>query len=77
VRHRPYRLPLPAFAAPAAAHLPVGIESSRSARALGTSGAITLPSSGRAPISAQLIEAAGAVAEALRWCAHPVEHRQE
>ena len=33
VRHHPYRLPLPAFAAPGAAHLPVGIESSRSAHA--------------------------------------------
>ena len=36
-----------------------------------------LPPSERARISAQLIEASGAVAEALRWRAHPVEHRQE
>ena len=25
MRHRPYRLPLPAFAAPGAAHLPIGV----------------------------------------------------
>ncbi len=44
---------------------------------LGAYGEIALPTLGRALISAQLIEAAGAVAEALRRCAHPVEHRQK